>query len=586
MQKYRGIFIYWLLAVVLGCGILAFSCLRAKAAEEDNAGYFTHNHADACYQDETYQCMGVHPEIWPRWPEEKKGHCPTCNEQVTLLYYCDHLYCSEANARWQENGEVICSVCGTLCSTWGTPTPYHTLTRKKLVCGFAEGEHTAEVRVTADTGWTNTGVLLTATCNLLKGDLTNCATSLSWQGGTMYVEENGTYTVEAVNGKGQKTTASYTVQCIDKTPPVIESVEGNTDSMTRNDITVTVQAFDGESGLAETAFSSDGGTTWMSSASFTVCEGAPVTLVVRDKAGNTASCSVARSAFPYPPEPEPVPPTPVNPDTGSETAQTPSSSTSQMSNDTVETPMKTSDVRDKEDAERKKEKKPEQDGEMSQSKSGTEQKEGQKVQKGQKVSGIMQEQYFNGKNSGQDTEASKGIVEEEVSEQFTVLRMRESDTGTDKSTDKSSMRTAGGDGTDAGDAAEGVMGKETQKAQSVAEMLKNAVTGQMLIRAVGGLLIIIGVLLWLRLLWMQSAVLYCYNGGEEYRRLAILLLRRKREEFELYLPDSVLETTGMPRYRLLVREGLVKRHGSMDLVVRSEAHKLRHPLEECVDFVL
>ena len=177
-------------------------------------------------------------------------------------------------------------------------------------------------------------------------------------------------------------------------------------------------------------------------------------------------------------------------------------------------------------------------------------------------------------------------MEEEVSEQFTVLRMRESDTGTDKSTDKSSMRTAGGDGTDAGDAAEGVMGKETQKAQSVAEMLKNAVTGQMLIRAVGGLLIIIGVLLWLRLLWMQSAVLYCYNGGEEYRRLAILLLRRKREEFELYLPDSVLETTGMPRYRLLVREGLVKRHGSMDLVVRSEAHKLRHPLEECVDFVL
>lgn len=565
MQKWKGFFIYCFVTVILGCGIFVFSCLRARAAEEESVGYFTHNHADACYQDETYQCMGVHPDIWPRWPEEKEGHCSVCNTWGTLLFYCDTKYCSQADTRWQENGTVICATCGAQCGTWGTTTPYHTLTRKKLVCGFAEGEHTAEVRITADTGWTNTGVLLTTACNLLKGDSTNAAVSFSWQGGTMYVEENGTYTVEAVNGKGQKTTASYTVQCIDKTPPVIESVEGNTDSMTRSDITVTVQASDKESGLAEAAFSADGGTTWISSASFTIREGAPVTLTVRDKAGNTSSRLVERSAFPYPPEPKPDPSVPANPVTGSGAAQTSPSSTSQASADIVEITKETTDIRDAEDAEEKKgeqeeqEEQEDQDAKVSQTKAKTELEEGQRMQK--RFPGIMQEQYFDEKRSVQDTEISKGTVKEEVSEQFTVSRMRESDT--DKSTDKSTMRTAGGDGTDT-----------------------DAVTGQMFRRAAGGVLIAAGVFLLLRLLWMQSAVLYCYNGGEEYRRLAIFLLKRKKEEFELYLPDSVLETTGMPRYRLLVRGELVKRYGSMDLVVRSEAHKLRHPLEECVDFVL
>ena len=48
----------------------------------------------------------------------------------------------------------------------------------------------------------------------------------------------------------------------------------------------------------------------------------------------------------------------------------------------------------------------------------------------------------------------------------------------------------------------------------------------------------------------------------------------------------MLTKTGAPRYRLVVKNGLIKRFGKMDLVVYSDAYSLRRPLEECVDFVL
>ena len=89
-----------------------------------------------------------------------------------------------------------------------------------------------------------------------------------------------------------------------------------------------------------------------------------------------------------------------------------------------------------------------------------------------------------------------------------------------------------------------------------------------------------------RISWLYSAALYCYNGGEEYRRIGFLRLRKKKQELELYLPEELLEARGMPRYRLMLKRGLVKKHEGKDLVVRGEDYKLRQPLEECVDFVL
>ncbi|MGN1149014.1 MAG: hypothetical protein ACI4TB_11350 [Lachnospiraceae bacterium] len=103
---------------------------------------------------------------------------------------------------------------------------------------------------------------------------------------------------------------------------------------------------------------------------------------------------------------------------------------------------------------------------------------------------------------------------------------------------------------------------------------------------VGGFLVMTGLLFGIRLLWQSSVLLYCYDGGDEYRKLGLLYLKKGKNEFELFLPDYLVETAETPRYRLVLKSSLVKKCKNMDLVVRSEEHKLRQPLEECVDFVL
>ena len=121
---------------------------------------------------------------------------------------------------------------------------------------------------------------------------------------------------------------------------------------------------------------------------------------------------------------------------------------------------------------------------------------------------------------------------------------------------------------------------------SAAGKNKRAVSGAFLRMAAGGILLALGLGMLFRIFWLQSAVLYCYNGGEEYKRIGWLHLRRKKQEFELYLPEELLEIRGMPHYRLMLKSRLVKKHEGEDLVVRGEDYKLRQPLEECVDFVL
>lgn len=102
-----------------------------------------------------------------------------------------------------------------------------------------------------------------------------------------------------------------------------------------------------------------------------------------------------------------------------------------------------------------------------------------------------------------------------------------------------------------------------------------------------GMIMFLGIgALFIYLFWLHSAVLYCYDGGDAYQKLGLLRLKKEKDAFSLYLPDYLAEEAKSPRYRLLVKNRLVKRRSGMDLIVYNEEHKLRRPLEECVDFVL
>ena len=72
---------------------------------------------------------------------------------------------------------------------------------------------------------------------------------------------------------------------IDNTPPIIESISGNTEGWTTSK-NIVVKARDLESGLADEAYSFDGGITWQSSKSKIFTENGTIKIKVRDKVGN------------------------------------------------------------------------------------------------------------------------------------------------------------------------------------------------------------------------------------------------------------------------------------------------------------
>lgn len=604
MQKWNEIIRYLLIMV---CGCAAFLCGVCRVRAEGSVGEFTHMHEDACYTAESYECSGSHPTV-ARCSDQTEKHCHECNARVMMNMEFDKKYCSEANAYWYDNGTTKCSVCGALHMAWGTSIPRHTLSRKRLTCGISEGERVAEVLITAPEGWTNAGVTLTASCNLLKGNAAYAANAYGWADGKLYVTENGTYSVEAVNAKGQRTTASYTVRCIDRTAPVIEAVEGQISTMSRTAITVSVRATDSESGLAAGAYSIDGGSTWTAQTSFTVQEGAPLELVVRDAAGNTVHRTIRRNEFPYPPEPTPTPPpaptptpaAPVQPtaassgtgggasngtasDTGTKDGVG-NGSTQNVATDSADSGNTRTGTKDGADGEHAKA------GTAAGSDSGSA-RTGTKDRADSGSTGTEKADKpgTGSAETGEKAGADDGSVKAGIDgREFLVERMqRETEESSDDNTaaagsgslwknTKGTQRISESGGEQ--DNAENTAGAAYAGATARAAGAALPVAGMACILIAGGLFI--------RLSRLHSVVLYCYDGGEEYRKLGVLHLRKRQEEFELELPEEMLRMSGTPRYRILLQNRLVKHCTGMDLVLKSEDCRMRYPLEECVDFVL
>ena len=104
--------------------------------------------------------------------------------------------------------------------------------------------------------------------------------------GTYTVTNNGTYTVEATDEAGNTDTKVIEINNIDKNAPVL-SVEGNPSEWTKGEVTLKVNAKDEQSGLAEQAYSFDGGKTWQEENEKTYRDNTSnIVVKVRDKVGN------------------------------------------------------------------------------------------------------------------------------------------------------------------------------------------------------------------------------------------------------------------------------------------------------------
>ncbi len=105
-----------------------------------------------------------------------------------------------------------------------------------------------------------------------------------------YVEENGTIKVSVKDNAGNVSTASITVSNIDNGAPTVKLTK-NTDTWVKGGLTITATASDSVSGLADKAYSFNGGAYSAENALYVTSNG-KVSVNVRDKAGNVSSASI------------------------------------------------------------------------------------------------------------------------------------------------------------------------------------------------------------------------------------------------------------------------------------------------------
>lgn len=500
-------------------------------------GIFTHIHGEECYEEVLLSCDSLHTRTVT--VEKQIMNCQTCNGGTSHHLVVYTWTCPKQEVSWQMDCYSACDICGTYHSRWsnGVPGDHH-YTERQLSCSLMEGEQTAIVKIVADDVWTNGNLELTAACNILKQDLSYENITLSWESGKFLATENGTYTVTATNSAGVTVTSMIQIANIDKIAPVIERPAGNEATMTEHKIAVSVSAQDKESGLAEAAFSRDGGVTWTSETVFWVETGKNITLAVRDKAGNISYTTVSRGQFPYPKKAE-------------------------VNTEKVTMPTVVESVTG---------------GDVAEGKAGEE----TKLQPQEKKVAQKAEEVVVARLDEQEQKQAYGIsviFQKEARDKFFAAGALR----------KSTLRKVKDD----------VQEKAESKSEQVNDnIIKEQGTEAETVQTLGTSMlksggIWLGVCLcvssaggFLYLFWLHSAVLYCYEGGEEYRKIGLFHIKKGKKELELYLPEYVLQSTKAFRYRLMLRNRLVKKCANHDLVVYNEDNKLRQQVEECVDFVL
>lgn len=605
MHKFKSYIWEWLIGLSLIVLYLLSSARVVNAAENPS---FTHTHAAKCTQKFTETCTVHHTCSYHE--EHQTRFCNTCGKGTDHKLTAHTYTCSKQNDTWQPDGVCTCTVCGTSVGWVNPPGKKHEYTVDRRVCGMEEGEATATLSVSADsTAWTNKAVGLTASVAVLKDDASSQGITLSWQDGKMSVTQNGTYTVNATNGQGQSISASVTVNCIDTTAPVISSVTGDTGSMSKTAISVTVAASDAESGLAEVPFSTDGGSSFGTVNTFMVTEGNPVTFVVKDKAGNTTQKTIKRGDFPYPAEkPSEGGNKPGGESGGTGGSGNGGSSGSGGSNSggnsgtggnstggnsgsggsTGGNSGNGSNIGGNNGT-----------GSTGTGSGGTGGKDGSAGAGGKQNGGNAGKNTDKNRTSGKDTAENSG-------------NKADAGTGTEGSKEEN---TAGKSGTDSkmlliarlererllaqkdmmdddrlagGYAAVEDADEEMPSLNSNAGGLAGMVSwiGTNPLPAAGGMLLLAALLIGGYLFWYFGVDVYCYDGGEEYKRLGLLFVKKKQGAYELQFPDGITEDEGKERFRLVFKGRLIKQARHRRLTIHYGGRKILQSMEECVDFVL
>lgn len=148
--------------------------------------------------------------------------------------------------------------------------------------------------VQSPSGWSQSKTITLTFPSLYGGELyqykiagTNDWVTVSTNTVDITIDQNTTITARVLKEETLMLASTRTFGQIDIEPPVIISVTGNDKEWTTSK-KITIEAIDQKSGLADEAYSFDGGKSWQVSDYLTFTENMPVDIWVRDKAGNIA----------------------------------------------------------------------------------------------------------------------------------------------------------------------------------------------------------------------------------------------------------------------------------------------------------
>lgn len=259
-----------------------------------------HEHTNGCYEERWIDCTDTVKVTH----YNQDFYCPDCKRISTAVVMVETYVCSDGYMSREFRSTGYCYNSETVVYTKEVPaTTVHRRPKQICVCGMNENSVIARAELVKSTEeWTKDGVTLTVNITEPTEGVTQGPYSITFsesgaRGETFVAEKNGTYTATVTASDGRKMSTSVLVSNIDKNAPDILDVSVNKSYPEYDSATITITAQDSESTLADTAYSFDGGKTFVAQNSLTITSNGTYTVVVRDRAGNCATQTLSVSCF-------------------------------------------------------------------------------------------------------------------------------------------------------------------------------------------------------------------------------------------------------------------------------------------------
>lgn len=296
-NKNQICFVWKICAAILASFLMVLVFpMHTRAAEAT----ICHQHTSECYQEKAITCTDINVVS----THNEDFQCATCGRVSSARVVVETYTCEHSDYKREYRRIAYCYGCGGVVQNKQTSAVLtHVRITKVCVCEMTEETVIAKVKFTPSTcDWTNGEVVLNATVEEAASGqslapYTYAFSQGSVNGTSCTVSENGTYSVTVTASNGQQTVASLQINNIDKEAPVIHKVYVDKTYPEYSAANLIVEAEDGQSGLEDSAYSFDGGKTYVNSYSYPVYANGSYTVWVKDRAGNCSTQSISVTCF-------------------------------------------------------------------------------------------------------------------------------------------------------------------------------------------------------------------------------------------------------------------------------------------------